>query len=243
MPIDYIIAQGDCIDSVAMRHGFFPDTLWNHGANAGLKELRKDPNVLFPGDKLFIPDIQIREVDKANEQRHRFRRKGVPAKLHLRFLKPKDPPPPEEEAPAAGEDSESNYEDPEISSGPQEMEPIANAPFRLDVEGQITEGQTDGDGQVKVPIPPNAAKGVITFYPGTPEERVLPLSLGAMDPMETIVGARKRLRNLGYHCSIEDKITPELKDVIARFQKDNDLEAKGELDDATKAKLKEKHGC
>jgi hypothetical protein len=90
MPIDYEIGPGDCINSVALRHGFFPDTLWNHGSNAELKERRKDPNVLMTGDKLVIPDIKIKELDKATEKKHRFRRKGVPAKLHLRFLKPKD---------------------------------------------------------------------------------------------------------------------------------------------------------
>lgn len=243
MPIDYEITQGDCIDSVALRYGFFPDTLWNHGANTELKNLRKDPNVLFPGDKLFIPDLQIREVDKATEKRHRFRRKGIPAKLHLRFLKPKDPPPPKDEPDAASDDS--NYVDPDpAADAKQEMEPIANAAFRLDVDGaEITRGQTDGDGRVKVSIPPDAVSGLFTFYPGTPEERLIPLSLGEMDPVETIIGARKRLSNLGYHCSLEDGITPEFKDVVASFQRDNGLEAKGELNDETKNKLKEKHGC
>lgn len=244
MPINYVIAQGDCIDSIALKHGFFPDTLWNHGQNAELKSLRKDPNVLYPGDKLFIPDIQIREVDKATEKRHRFRRKGVPAKLHLRFLKPKDPPPEEEEPPGGGGDDESTFVEPEVKQGAQEMEPIANAPFRLDIDGAVTEGQSDGDGQVKVAIPPDAVKGVFTFHPGTPEERVFQLELGQMDPVETMIGVRKRLSNLGYFCPINNQeMTPELKEILARFQNDNDLEADGKLTDATRAKIKEKHGC
>jgi N-acetylmuramoyl-L-alanine amidase len=244
MPIDYIIAQGDCLDSIALSHGFFPDTLWNHGANADLKKLRKDPNVLFPGDKLVIPDIQIREVTKATEKRHRFKRKGVPAKLNLRFVKPKDPPPPKDE-PAGGSDDCSNYVEPEPpSAAAQEMEPIANAPYKLDIDGEVSEGQSDGDGKVKVSIPPNATKAIITFHPGTPEQRVIPLALGEMDPVDTIIGARKRLNNLGYQCALDkNEMTPELKDVLGRFQKDNKLQVNGELNDATKDKLKEKHGC
>ncbi|MEO6755582.1 MAG: peptidoglycan-binding protein [Chthoniobacteraceae bacterium] len=243
MPIDYEIVQGDCIDSIAMKYGFFPDTLWNHGSNAGLKQVRKDPNVLFPGDKLFIPDIQIREVDKAVEKKHRFRRKGIPAKLHLRFLKPKDPPPPKEETASAGD--ESNYVDPDPAADAKlEMEPIANAAFRLVVDGvEITKGQTDGDGCVKISIPPDAQDGIFTFYPGTPKERVIPLSLGGMDPVDTIIGARKRLCNLGYACNTVNELTPELKDALASFQRDNDLKVTGELNDETKAKLKDKHGC
>lgn len=244
MPIDYEIVQGDCIDSIALRFGFFPDTLWDHGSNSELKRLRKDPNVLFPGDKLFIPDIQIREVDKPVEKKHKFRRKGIPAKLHLRFLKPKDPPPPEE-APAGGEDDPSNYVDPEPPAATaQEMEPIKNAPYRLDVEGKSTEGQTDVDGCVKISIPPDASQGTFTFYPGTPDERVIPLALGNMDPVDTVIGARKRLSNLGYHCApTGEEMSAELKDVIAAFQKDNELKVDGKLNDATKDKLKEKHGC
>jgi N-acetylmuramoyl-L-alanine amidase len=245
MPIDHEIGPGDCINSIALEHGFFPDTLWNHGSNSELKQKRKDPNVLFPGDKLHIPDIEIKEVSKATEKRHRFRRKGVPAKLHLRFLKPKDVPPPEEEPAGGGEDDCSTFNEPDPAKAPaQEMEPIANAPYKLDIEGVVTEGQSDGDGQVKVSIPPNAANGIITFYPGKPEERVIPLSLGGMDPVDTIIGARKRLDNLGYRCSTqENEVTPELKDAVAGFQKDNDLDVNGELNDATKDKLKEKHGC
>lgn len=243
MPIDYEIGPGDCINSVAMRHGFFPDTLWNHGSNAELKEKRKDPNVLMLGDKLFIPDIKIKELDKATEKKHRFRRKGVPAKLHLRFLKPKDKPPKAEE-PAGGSDDESSYSEPELAPEAPEMEPIASAPYRMDIDGKVTEGSTDGDGVVKVSIPPDAAKAIFTFHPGTPEERIIPMTLGEMDPADTIIGARKRLSNLGYLCTTdEDTMTPELKEVVGRFQQDNDLKVDGELNEATKKKLKEKHGC
>ncbi len=244
MAIDHTIGQGECIDSIAMRHGFFPETLWNHGANAKLKELRKDPNVLYPGDKLFIPDLRIREVEKATEQRHRFRRKGVPAKLHLRFLKPKEPPPPEDAVAGGDTDDDSSYEDPEVQPGGLEMEPIANAPYRLDVEGETSEGQTDGDGQVRVSIPPNAALAIFTFHPDTEDQRVITLELGKMDPVETMIGVRKRLSNLGYRCLInQEGMTPELRAAVGRFQIDNDLDTKGGLNDATRAKLKEKHGC
>ncbi len=244
MPTDYQVKSGDCISSIAFNHDFFWETLWNHGANSELKSKRKDPNILEEGDVVHIPDLRFKQESGATEQRHRFKLKGVPAKLHLRFLKPKDQPPKPEESTAGGGDDESSYVEPEITAEAQEMEPIANAPYRMDVDGEVTEGQSDGDGVVKVSIPPDAAKAIFTFHPGTPDERVFPMTLGEMDPVETIVGARKRLSNLGYHCTTgENAMTPELKDVIGRFQKDNDLKVNGELNDATKDKLKEKHGC
>ena len=79
----YIAQPGDCISSVAFKHGHFWETLWNDQRNAAIKESRKDPNVLLPGDRVYIPDKRKKEVSKPPEQTHRFRLKGVPAKFKL----------------------------------------------------------------------------------------------------------------------------------------------------------------
>ena len=86
MAEDYDTKQGDCISSIAYEHGFFWETLWNHAANSGLKQKRKDPNVLMEGDVVHIPDLSLKEELSATEKRHKFKLKGVPAKLRLRLL-------------------------------------------------------------------------------------------------------------------------------------------------------------
>src|ERR1051325_629326 len=93
MPEEYILKQGDCISSIAYERGFFWETLWNHSRNSELKTRRKDPNVLMAGDSLFIPDLAVGEEAGATEGRHRFKLKGVPAKLRLRLIKNKPPEP------------------------------------------------------------------------------------------------------------------------------------------------------
>jgi hypothetical protein len=85
MSEDYQVKQGDCISSIAYEHGFFGETLWKHGGNASLKSKRKDPNVLMEGDVVHIPDKAEKLENGATEQKHRFRRKGVPAKLAVQF--------------------------------------------------------------------------------------------------------------------------------------------------------------
>lgn len=80
---DYTVKQGDCISSIATRHGLFWEKVWNHPNNTKLKEKRKNPNVLLPGDVIFIPDKEEKEESGTTEQKHSFRRKGVPAKLRL----------------------------------------------------------------------------------------------------------------------------------------------------------------
>jgi N-acetylmuramoyl-L-alanine amidase len=52
----YPVRQGDYVQSLADQLGFDADTIWNDPKNAQLKQLRGNPNILFPGDILYVPD-------------------------------------------------------------------------------------------------------------------------------------------------------------------------------------------
>jgi hypothetical protein len=84
--MNHVVEQGDCLSSIAEQYGFFWSTLWNHGDNADLKQLRKDPNALLEGDVVVIPDKTAKEESCATEQKHKFKRKGVPAKMKIRLM-------------------------------------------------------------------------------------------------------------------------------------------------------------
>jgi len=86
------VAQGDCFLSIAETNGFFWETLWNHPNNAELKKKREDPAVLYPGDVVFVPDKQLKEVSEPTNQVHKFRLKNAPAKFHIRLLDDDDAP-------------------------------------------------------------------------------------------------------------------------------------------------------
>src|SRR5256885_13399726 len=86
MPVRYTAQLGDCVSSVAFEHGFFPDTVWQHGENRELKELRGDPYVLCEGDVIFVPDVRVKKVSLATGKQHTFKRKGVPEVLRIRFV-------------------------------------------------------------------------------------------------------------------------------------------------------------
>src|SRR5438105_358348 len=86
MPEQHTVQSGDCISSIANEHGFFPDTVWNDSANAALREKRKNPNVLAPGDTVVIPDKREKTEARDSGQEYRFRKRGVPAKFRLRLL-------------------------------------------------------------------------------------------------------------------------------------------------------------
>ena len=81
------VGSGETTSSLAKKNGFFWRTIWDHPENAELKAKRKDPNVLFEDDDIFIPEKQIKEVSKGTEAEHTFKLKGEPAKLKLQLLK------------------------------------------------------------------------------------------------------------------------------------------------------------
>jgi peptidoglycan hydrolase-like protein with peptidoglycan-binding domain len=83
----YSVVQGDSMPSIAKQTGFFWESLWNHGNNSDLKSQRKNPNVLFSGDQVFIPALDPFTDSKATDAQHKYRRKGVPVKLVLKLLK------------------------------------------------------------------------------------------------------------------------------------------------------------
>lgn len=87
----YDIQQGDSLTSVAFRFGFFPEDLWALPENAALRTLRQNGDILLPGDVLAIPDQQPGAMTKPTSHRHRFKRRGVPARLRLQFLRDDGP--------------------------------------------------------------------------------------------------------------------------------------------------------
>jgi hypothetical protein len=77
----YIAEQGDCINSIALSEGHFWETLWKHPQNLHLRNDRGNPDVLCAGDKVFLPELTLKNERGVTEKKHRFRRKGVPQHL------------------------------------------------------------------------------------------------------------------------------------------------------------------
>jgi peptidoglycan hydrolase-like protein with peptidoglycan-binding domain len=121
--------------------------------------------------------------------------------------------------------------------------PLANMPYVLEIDGQSFTGDTDGQGTVQHKIPPNARKGLLTV--GQDENRrEYFLNLGHIDPVESVTGLQARLRNLGfYDGEVDGDFNAETLASVLIFQEQYMLQATGENDEATQAKLKQVYGC
>ena len=243
MALDKVVEQGDCISSIADEHGFFWETLWNLPENSELKQQRKEPTILREGDVVHVPDLRPKDESCATEQLHKFKRKGVPAKLKLRMLRSPQNDAAENTVEPPDQDQDVvSHEDPRPADAPAD-EPWSNADYTIDIDGKFTRGKTDGDGKLEVSIPPGAGSGMLTMEPGTPRERKFPLALGHLDPVDTVAGVADRLNHLGYGGGTRpSEMTPDLAASISDLQRANGLKVSGETDEATQNKLKELHG-
>jgi hypothetical protein len=247
MPEDYEVRGGDCLNSLAEERGLTWQKIWNHSKNARLKQLRKDPNILMPGDLLFIPDLERKDYSKVTERRHRFRKKGDPARLRLRILeeeRSQDKINTESPASAAANDELNvTYTEPGPSDKPRKDKPRANVPYVLVVDGTVKTGSTDSDGRIETTIPQNARSATLTLEPGTPREKEIPLNLGYLNPINEISGVKHRLNNLGFMSSdTSNEMTDELAEALREFQKSYGLDVTGEIDENTRNKIRDLHG-
>ena len=87
----YVVRQGDCLSSIAKRSGFLWQTIWEHSENSDLRNLRRDPNILYPGDILTIPPIQLKSISCPTEATHHFVKKTASTKLKMRLLQEGEP--------------------------------------------------------------------------------------------------------------------------------------------------------
>ena len=109
--------------------------------------------------------------------------------------------------------------------------------LEMHIDGVSSEGTLDGDGGLEVPIPANATLARIWI---ADDEESYDVHLGHLDPLNEGAGIRGRLENLGYYPGADDD-DDLFAQAVDEFQRDNDLERTGELDDATRDTLSRRY--
>ena len=168
MPL-HTVAQGDCISSIAKQYGVPWDTVWNHPDNAALKEKRKNPNVLYPGDLLYIPDREVREESCTTDKQHTFVKKTSDLKLRLMLR--------------------DQYEQPVADASCNLILGSRSTTITTDGNGKI-EVDIQADDHEGVLIFQSSE----TPFNNTP----IPFRIGDLNPPDETSGQVARLNNLGY---------------------------------------------
>jgi hypothetical protein len=83
---DYVVQTGDCLYSIAQAHGFRDwRPIYDHPQNEDFRRRRPNPNVIYAGDVLFIPDLAPRQVPVPTGSAHTFRLRGLRTVLRLKL--------------------------------------------------------------------------------------------------------------------------------------------------------------
>lgn len=221
---NYVVSQGDCLESIAFNRGLLWQTIWNHPNNRSLRDARDNHNILLPGDRLFVPPLTPKSLDAATDMLHTYVRKGYQSRLRIQILE------------WVRSDSQSAEDDSVISR------PRPKVPYVLVIDGQATSGDTDENGWIDQPISPGAQGGSLLLDPGMPQAYSRSIVLGGLDPLGASSGIGQRLANLGFlsdpSCSAD---SPEFQDALEGFQSVNNLNPTGKADDDTLAQLRQIH--
>jgi hypothetical protein len=206
------IASDDSIESVAFRHGHFPETLWNHPQNAALQQERRSMHVLLAGDRVFVPAIAPKAVACDTGRTHRFRRRAVPSRLSLKLAIGSQP----------------------IADRPCRIELEGRAPVdaRTDADGFVQVPAMPDAGRGRIVVELQGGQSLVVD--------LAPRRLDPVDTPTGAQARLRNLGYLAGEAEGVLDLPTVL--ALTRLQQDRGIEVTGALDDATKAALLSAHG-
>ncbi|MFY7973227.1 MAG: PGRP and LysM peptidoglycan-binding domain-containing protein [Rubrivivax sp.] len=211
----YTVKPGDCLSTIAARHGFSRwQDVYEHGANAELRQRRPDPNVLHPGDVVMVPALRERTEAAATGQRHHFVYKPPRRKLRIQLLD--DAGLPLADLLFAADDGS------RLHSGQTDGEGFAEVELRAEVRDLVVHvlgwERHFAVGRLNPEVETTDDKG--------------------------ISGCQARLKGLGFDPGVIDGVLgTRTRAALVSFQREHDLAITGEADAETRAKLKEIFRC
>lgn len=215
------VEQGEHFASIANKYGFHDwRFIYDHPDNAELRAKRPNPDVLFQGDRIAIPEKRNKNAPAPSEQRHRFKRIGTQVLLRIVV---KDPT--------------------------EEALVNARYELRLGdpIPPSVHEGRTSADGLLEEQIPVDATQGELTVWPddeSIANEYRWPLRIGHLNPVSEATGIQGRLKNLGlYDGKIDGDLGDKSQAALARFEEKLGPKKAGNEEDDTAKKLLSTHGA
>jgi hypothetical protein len=218
-PVPYVVRQGDTLLSIALSRGLDPDTIWNEPKNAALVQLkRRDPDVLAPGDVLYIPRLPRPAQGVALKSSNRFRASVPTVAVRLAF---------------------------HAETGPLAGEPYAIDELSDPWQG-VTEGALDGAGVFTIELPVWIRHFVLRFPRRAVEHTVWVGHLNPPDEVSGARQRLRHLGHLssqfaqGSRGEFADAETERM--TVEWFQRAQGIEPNGFYDEETMRRLAELAG-
>ncbi len=122
--------------------------------------------------------------------------------------------------------------------------PRKGVPYELTIDGVTVRGVTTERGEIACYLTPNARLAELVLRPAdAPEERYA-VALRGLDPVDSVVGFKQRLRNLGYYRGVADgEVNAETVTAMNEMQARHALPLTELPDEATRSALLTAHGC
>ena len=218
MPKVHRVKQGESVLLIAQKYGFNKwRTIYDHPDNSEFRRLRPEQDLIYPGDKIIIPDHEPKSYSVSVNAWHTFEVLRPKQVLKIR-VKPSD-----------SQDWEGRKADLRVGG-------------RV-IESKI---DSEGFAVFKLPRL-TTRRATLEIYSGNNVEKpsyVVGLKLAHLDPLETAEGVQARLNSLGYECGKVDGNLGEVStEAIRQFQVDNHLKVDGEAGDKTRTRIKALYGC
>ena len=216
--ISYTVVYGDTLVSIAKGFGFLDySSIYNDPDNASFRKKRPNPNVIFEGDILAIPDKGGKSLSVPVGSKASITLKNQKQLLRVKLTE-------------YGEALRNTAYSFKIQGG--------GIP---DLKIENRKSDSNGIIELSVPIayinPSGPTIGQLVVH-GL-EYRLI---IGSLDPISTRSGIQQRLKNDGFLIDDEPgNFGPSTKAAIRVFQEMNDLEVTGIIDDAFRSKLLRYH--
>ncbi|OUS23956.1 hypothetical protein A9Q99_25715 [Gammaproteobacteria bacterium 45_16_T64] len=175
MSITHTVQSGECLSSIAIDYGYNDwEKIYNHEDNSHFRSLRPNPNIIFSGDEIIIPDIVTKTEPVEPDIVNTFVAVGTKPYLNLRLAEH------------------------------IEGRPLSDCAYQLSYEHngkeEVKEGILDNEGKLSLKIPGQVkdANITVTTNDTTHTQYSWKLFIGHPDPIDTKAGVAKHLINMGY---------------------------------------------
>ena len=208
-----MVRQGDHLAAIAQRMGFDAAEVWQHAANAELRDRREHGDELFPGDVLMVPEPRPPSRSRIQPRgRHSFSGARPPMTVKLRVVQDGEP----------------------VKDTSFRADIGARAPLEV---------RSDGDGLLTLEIPVQTQRVLLSADEPKLLFRVMVGHLDPIDEPSGTTQRLQNLGHAppSPEASDENKRL-HLTHALRSFQASQSLPETGELDNDTRAALRGAHG-